>query len=147
VWIQAGSEALSGGYYDLGVETFAPELPRCGDAETLPTTATIASVRGVAEATVCAPMHRGPVRWFRAMVGVGRTLRVTATVAGASPAVPLELGVHDGCEGACLATARAATTATVSWRNEGTAAREVRVALPATDNAALTGVTLSAAEE
>lgn len=146
VWIQAGWEALSGSYYDLAVETFAPELQRCTEADALPAAISVDRVRGEAEATACAPMNRGPVRWFRATVGAGRTLALTATVAATSPPAPVQLGVHDGCEGACLAQTTGASTLTTSWRNDGPNARELRVSLHAADGATLPAVTLNATE-
>lgn len=149
VHIQAGWATLSGSYYDLLTELVAADAPRCVDAESLvtPASVSVGALDGALGATACARENRGPVRWFRVTVGAGRALRVSASGPPTSPPQRIALGVHDGCDGACLAPASGSTTATVLWRNEGASPREVRVSLHADDGAPLRGITLSASEE
>ncbi|MEZ4389532.1 MAG: hypothetical protein R3A48_00440 [Polyangiales bacterium] len=148
VRLQAGWQGLSGSYYDIQTEAFAATPSRCADAEalTLPASVLVGEVRGEAAGTACAQGNRSPVRWFRATVRAGGGLRVSATGPSTAPPQRVALGVHDGCDGACLAPASAETGATVSWRNEGSSPREVAISLHAADDAPLAGITLTAAE-
>lgn len=149
VRLQAGWPSLSGNYYDIQTETFAPSSSRCADAETLalPASVLVGEARGAASGTACAPGNRSPVRWFRATVRAGGGVRVSATGPTTSPPQRVALGVHDGCDGACLAPASADTGATVSWRNEASTPREVAISLHAADDAPLAGITLTATED
>jgi hypothetical protein len=147
VVVQAGWPLVSGSAYDLAVETFAPEGNRCEDAALLDTSASVPLLRGEAQGTACSPLPRGPVRWFRSVVGAGRSVRWRVTAATTSPPQPVVVEVQRGCNDACLGRAQGSGTAEVSWRNEGGEEADVRVAVRSLDGAGLSGVSVTATLE
>jgi len=147
VVVQAGWPLVSGSAYDLAVETFTPEGNRCEDAALLDTSASVPLLRGEAQGTACSPLPRGPVRWFRSVVGAGRSVRWRVTAATTSPPQPVVVEVQRGCNDACLGRAQGSGTAEVSWRNEGGEEADVRVAVRSLDGAGLSGVSVTATLE
>lgn len=151
VRVVAGWPSASGNQYNLGVETLDPSSNgRCADAEALalPLSRVVDLSRGDVVATPCGTDPRSPVSWFRATVAPGRALRVSATVGASSPTPRVVVDLLDGCEATtCLATGSAVPTSTVTWRNAGSAPREVRIALRAGDNAPIASVGLTVSEE
>jgi len=147
VRVVAGWSSLSGNYYNLAVETFAPSPNgRCADAEpiALPLTRAVDLSRGDAAPTPCAAESRSPVSWYRARVEPGRALRVVVSAVATSPSPPVFVDIMDACDAtACLASMGAARSVTATWRNEGAVARDVWIALRAGDNAPIPAATLT----
>lgn len=148
VRVVAGWSSLSGNYYNLAAETFDPSPNgRCADAErvALPLSRSVDLAHGDAAPTPCPPSSRSPVSWFVARVEPGRTLRVAATLSTAVPTARLFVDLLDACEATtCLASTGGYPTATATWRNDGDAPRDVRIAVRAGDDAPTASVALTA---